>query len=105
MSSSCDPRAILHNPKLLILDEATASVDTETEKKIQEALTRLIEGRTVFAIAHRLSTLRNAHRLIVIDEGRIVEMGTHEELLDRKGSYYKLVRMQQKINEMTGVAV
>lgn len=98
-------RAILHNPKILILDEATASVDTETEKRIQEALTRLVEGRTVFAIAHRLSTLRNADRLIVIEEGRSVEMGTHDELLDRRGSYYKLVRMQQKINEMAGVAV
>jgi ATP-binding cassette subfamily B protein len=94
-------RAILHNPKVLILDEATASVDTETERMIQEALDHLIQGRTVFAIAHRLSTLRNADRLVVINEGRIAEMGTHDELLVKEdGIYRKLVQMQQEVNKL-----
>jgi ATP-binding cassette, subfamily B, bacterial len=94
-------RAILHNPKVLVLDEATASVDTETERMIQEALERLVDGRTVFAIAHRLSTLRNADRLVVIDDGRVAEIGTHEELLAKDdGIYRKLVNMQQEVNKM-----
>jgi len=94
-------RAILCNPRILILDEATSSVDTETEHKIQEALDKLVEGRTVFAIAHRLSTLRRANRLFVVDEGRIVEEGTHAELLDNPdGVYTRLVRMQQELHEM-----
>lgn len=94
-------RAILHNPKILVLDEATASVDTETERMIQEALDHLIEGRTVFAIAHRLSTLRNADRLVVIDDGTIAETGTQEELLAKEdGIYRKLVEMQQEVNKV-----
>lgn len=94
-------RAILHNPKVLILDEATASVDTETERMIQEALENLVEGRTVFAIAHRLSTLRNADRLVVINDGRVAEMGTHDELLAKEdGIYRKLVDMQMEINKL-----
>ncbi|RYG49191.1 ABC transporter ATP-binding protein, partial [bacterium] len=94
-------RAILHNPKVLVLDEATASVDTETERMIQEALERLIENRTVFAIAHRLSTLRNADRLVVIDEGRVAEIGTHEELMVKEGGIFrKLVEMQTEVNRM-----
>lgn len=94
-------RAILCNPRILILDEATSSVDTETEHKIQEALDKLVEGRTVFAIAHRLSTLRRANRLFVVDEGHIVEEGTHAELLNNPdGVYTRLVRMQQELHEM-----
>ncbi|RYG34978.1 ABC transporter ATP-binding protein [bacterium] len=94
-------RAILHNPKVLVLDEATASVDTETERMIQEALERLIENRTVFAIAHRLSTLRNADRLVVIDDGRVAEIGTHEELMGKEdGIFKKLVDMQTEVNRM-----
>src|SRR5581483_11817173 len=98
-------RAILRDPRILILDEATASVDTETEKAIQEALARLVKGRTTFAIAHRLSTLRNADRLVVFDEGRIVEMGTHEQLLERRGVYWRLVEMQTEVNRLRSVAI
>jgi ATP-binding cassette subfamily B protein len=94
-------RAILHNPKVLILDEATASVDTETERMIQEALERLVENRTTFAIAHRLSTLRNANRLVVIQDGKVAEVGTHDELLGKEdGIYKKLVDMQMEVNKL-----
>ena len=72
----------------MILDEATASLDTESEKQVQEALKRLVKNRTTFAIAHRLSTLRNADRLVVIDKHGIAEIGTHNELLEKKGIYY-----------------
>jgi ATP-binding cassette subfamily B protein len=98
-------RAILHNPRILILDEATSSVDVETEKQIQEAIGRLIQGRTTFAIAHRLSTLRNASRLIVLEKGQIAEIGTHEELMEKQGVFYKLVETQSAINEIIGVGV
>ena len=91
-------RAILHDPRILILDEATSSVDTETEYKIQEALDRLTANRTVFAIAHRLSTLRRANRIFVIEEGRMVEHGTHRELLDLPdGTYRRLCELQQEL--------
>lgn len=96
-------RAILHNPRILILDEATSSVDVETEKQIQEAIGRLIQGRTTFAIAHRLSTLRNASRLIVLEKGEIAEIGTHEELMEKKGHFHKLVETQTAINEIIGI--
>ena len=97
-------RAILHDPKILILDEATSSLDTPTEKKIQEAIARLVEGRTTFAIAHRLSTLRSADRLVVLDGGRIVETGTHEELMRREGFFYKLVKTQQETTAVMAVS-
>ena len=96
-------RAILHNPKILILDEATSSVDVETEKEIQEAVAQLVKNRTTFAIAHRLSTLRNANRLVVLDAGRIVEVGTHSELMDKKGVFYSLVELQQQTSEIIGI--
>ena len=97
-------RAILHNPRLLILDEATSSVDTETEKKIQEALRRLVAGRTTFAIAHRLSTLSAADRLMVLDDGKLVESGTHRELLAKPdGLYAKLHKTQTEMQAAIAV--
>ena len=94
-------RALLHNPRILILDEATASLDTETEKQIQDALQKLARERTTLAIAHRLSTLRNATRLIVIDKGKIAEVGTHDELIRMKGLYFDLVMAQRQMSKMT----
>lgn len=89
-------RALIHNPHILILDEATAALDTETEKLIQDAINKLTKGRTTFAIAHRLSTLRNADKLLVLDRGKVAEFGTHAELLEKRGIYYKLVMAQQR---------
>lgn len=88
-------RAILKNPDILILDEATSALDTESEKLVQEALDKLLSGRTSVIIAHRLSTIKNADKIIVIDQGRIVEEGTHTELIDKGGLYAKLVALQQ----------
>jgi ATP-binding cassette subfamily B protein len=97
-------RAILHDPRILILDEATSSVDTETEKKIQDALKHLVAGRTTFAIAHRLSTLSRADRLFVIEEGRLVEHGSHEELLAKPdGVYAKLHKTQVELHAAIAV--
>ena len=93
-------RAILTNPRLLILDEATSALDTESEYLIQQALDRLTEGRTTFAIAHRLSTLRNADRLVVIDGHSIAEVGTHDELMEKKGIYYGLVTAQLQMAKL-----
>lgn len=89
-------RALLINPRILILDEATSSVDTTTEKDIQEALDNLVRGRTTIAIAHRLSTLREANRLIVLDRGKIVEIGSHAELMAREDYYYRLYQAQAR---------
>jgi len=87
-------RALLADPRILILDEATSSVDTETEQRIQQAMATLRQNRTAFVIAHRLSTIRNADRILVIDQGRIIEWGTHEELLVRQGRYFSLYLTQ-----------
>ena len=92
-------RAIIHDPKILILDEATASLDTETEKLIQDAMVKLVQNRTTLAIAHRLSTLRNADKLLVLDHGKVAEFGTHSELLANKGIYWKLVMAQRKMSQ------
>ena len=89
-------RALLIDPKFLILDEATSAVDTETEKEIQKALDNLVQGRTTIAIAHRLSTLRKADRLVVMDRGEIVEVGPHEELMARQGHYWRLYEAQAR---------
>lgn len=89
-------RALLINPRILILDEATSSVDTETEREIQKALDNLVKGRTTIAIAHRLSTLRKADRLVVMDRGKIVEMGGHDELMATEGAYYRLYQAQAR---------
>jgi ATP-binding cassette subfamily B multidrug efflux pump len=92
-------RALLANPRILILDEATSSIDTETEILLQEGLARLLKGRTSFIIAHRLSTIKNATCIMYVDNGQIIEMGTHEELIDKKGLYCELYRSQYKFLE------
>jgi len=93
-------RAFLCNPKIIILDEATSSVDTESEQEIQRALEIIGRGRTVISIAHRLSTLKNADRIYVIDDGRLMESGTHEELLNKKGVYARLVMIQTQLAKL-----
>ena len=94
-------RALLTDPRILILDEATSAVDTETEREIQEALDVLVQGRTTIAIAHRISTLRKANRIIVLEKGRITEIGNHEELLAKKGTYYRLNQAQKQLTDPT----
>ncbi|MGB0034168.1 MAG: ABC transporter ATP-binding protein [Candidatus Acidiferrales bacterium] len=94
-------RALAHNPKFLILDEATSSVDTKTELMIRDALDRLLEGRTAVVIAHRLSTVQHAHRILVFHKGRLREQGSHQELLALRGIYYRLYQLQYKEQELT----
>lgn len=96
-------RAILRNPRILIMDEATAAMDTETERQIQTALERLVKGRTTIMIAHRLSTLRDADKLIVIENGKMPEFGTHAELIAEKGIYYKLYKLQADALRNVGI--
>jgi ATP-binding cassette subfamily B protein len=98
-------RALLIDPRILILDEATSSVDTTTEMEIQEALDNLIQGRTTIAIAHRLSTLRKADRLVVLDRGEIVEIGNHDDLLARGGAYHDLYQAQSRLTGVDGVVI
>jgi ATP-binding cassette subfamily B protein len=92
-------RAALVNPRILILDEATSSVDTRTERLIQQALDVLLKGRTSFVIAHRLSTIRNADQVMLLQDGQIVERGTHDQLLAKRGEYYKLYMSQFRAEE------
>jgi ATP-binding cassette subfamily B protein len=98
-------RALAHNPNILILDEATSSVDTETEFRVRDALNRMVEGRTALIIAHRLSTIQRADKIIVMHKGRVREMGTHQELLAQRGIYYKLYQLQYKDQEVGVVRV
>ena len=93
-------RALAHNPKLLILDEATSSVDTKTELMIREALDRLLTGRTAIVIAHRLSTIQHANLILVFHKGRLREQGSHQELLAMRGIYYRLYQLQYKEQEL-----
>ena len=83
-------RAILKNPEILILDEATASLDSESERKVHKAIDNIIKNRTVIIIAHRLSTIKNSNKIIVIDDGKLIEQGTHQELIEIKGKYKQL---------------
>ena len=92
-------RALAHDPKILILDEATSSVDTETEMRVRDALNRMVEGRTSVVIAHRLSTIQRADKIIVMHKGQVREVGTHQKLLAQHGIYYKLYQLQYKDQE------
>jgi ATP-binding cassette subfamily B protein len=87
-------RAFANNPELIILDEATSYIDSQTEKIIQDALRNLMSGRTAFVVAHRLSTIRHADKIVVIDQGRIIEQGTHDSLMDKSGFYFQLNHLQ-----------
>src|SRR5665811_1570309 len=93
-------RALAHDPKILILDEATSSVDTETEFRVRDALTRMVEGRTSIMIAHRLSTVQRANKIIVMHKGKVREIGSHQQLLANRGIYWKLYQLQYKDQEI-----
>ena len=97
-------RALAHDPRVLILDEATSSVDTETEQLIQDALKVLFRGRTAIVIAHRLSTVQNVDQILVMHKGRVRESGTHQELLAKRGMYWTLYQLQYKEQELGGTA-
>jgi ATP-binding cassette subfamily B protein len=97
-------RALAHSPKILILDEATSSVDTETEFKVRDALGKMVEGRTSIIIAHRLSTIQRADKIIVMHKATLREMGTHQQLLAKRGIYYKLYQLQYMDQELPGIA-
>jgi ATP-binding cassette subfamily B protein/subfamily B ATP-binding cassette protein MsbA len=98
-------RAILASPQILILDEATSNLDTESEQLIQASMATLLAGRTTFVIAHRLSTIRRADLILLMEEGRIVERGTHEQLMAARGAYYSMVLRQMETSESTGAEV
>jgi len=98
-------RALAHNPRILILDEATSSVDTETELRVRSALNRLVTGRTSVVVAHRLSTIQSANRILVMHKGQLREIGTHQELLAQHGLYWKLYRLQYQDQEIPETAV
>ena len=87
-------RALLRDPRILILDEATSALDSESERIVQDALYKLMEGRTTFVVAHRLSTIKHANKIIVLDKGRLIEYGSHDELLSKKGKYFELYQVQ-----------
>ena len=97
-------RALAHNPKVLVLDEATSSVDTETEFRVRDALTRMVEGRTSIVIAHRLSTIQRANKIIVMHKGQVREIGSHQQLLAQRGIYWKLYQLQYKDQEIPAPA-
>ena len=98
----CFARALLADPRILILDEATSSIDAVTEVRLQRALRHLLAGRTSFVIAHRLSTVRGADRILVIEEGRIAERGAHAELLERRGTYWRLASQTSSFSDGPG---
>ena len=98
-------RAILASPQILVLDEATSNLDTESEQLIQASMATLLAGRTTFVIAHRLSTIRRADSILLLEEGRIIERGTHEELMAARGAYYSMVMRQMETSASSGAEV
>ena len=92
-------RTLLSDPAILILDEATSSIDVQTEKALQTGLNAMLKGRTSFIIAHRLSTVKNADKIVVLDSGKVVEVGVHEQLISMRGYYYRLVKNQLELGD------